>query len=244
VSDEAEGLIEKTFLTGLRAEYPFIKAKDVVKKFGIKFLPATWVLDANGSIVTLPDVGPPDDTLIETLLQGLPVEPRVPEGAKFEPLRQLWLKGDFARLQDHLDKTLGLPKLDDDLRAACEGQKEALAKKQERTLARLAQLGQGPDYTAQFDELEAIEKAWPGLPPAAKAREVLDRFEADDKIKVEIATGHELWKLLNSVDTSRLPALRKVIEDLDKFRKKHEGTYAGEQARLQHARLCARPKPE
>jgi peroxiredoxin len=244
VSEEAEGLIESTYVKGVRAAYPLVKSNDIRKQWGIRFLPSTWVIDANGLVHTLPDVGPPDDTLIDELLQGLPVEPRVPAGAKFEPLRQLWVKSEFAKLHEHIGKTLALPKLDRDMQQALVGQQQALAARQERALARIAALGGGPDYAAHCEELERAEKAWGTLPPAAAARAVIDRMLADAKIKKEITAGRALRKLLTDVDTSKLPVLRKLIEDLDKFRRKHADTYAGKQATAQQTRLSMRPKPE
>jgi peroxiredoxin len=243
VSDEAEGLIETTYVKG-RAKYPFVKSNDIRKQWGVRFLPCTWVLDANGLVHTLPDVGPPDDTLVEELLQGLPIEPRVPAGAKFDALRLYWTKAEFAKLHDHIGKTLTLPKLEPEMKQALGEQQQALAKRQERALARVTALGGGPDYAAHCDELERIEKSWGALPPAPAARAVIDRMLADATIRKEVTTGRALKKMLTDVDTSKLPVLRKVIEDLDKFRKKHADTYAGKQALAQQTRLSMRPKPE
>jgi thiol-disulfide isomerase/thioredoxin len=242
VSEEAEGEILKFHAAG--ATYPFVKSNDLSKKFKVRFLPSTWVVDANGFVYSLPDLGAPDDTTVDELLQGLPIEPLVPAGAKWDSLRGMLVRAEYARLREHIEKTMTLPKLDDETRKVLEDQKGVLAKREEQQLARVTQLENGPDYTAHAAELERIEKSWSGHPPAAAARKVLDRFAGDATITKEITAGRALRKLVLDVDTSKLPALRKLIEDLDRFRKKNADVYAGKLATAHYTRLCMRPKPE
>ncbi len=241
VCDEPEAKIQDEFIRGLGASYPWIKSNDFRQKYGVKFLPSAYCIDANGIVHSLADWWVPDETTIEELLQALPLPPKLPADKRYDLLRGHWQKAEFVKLREQMDKMLALPNLDAAAREVLAAQKAAVDQKQEAQLARTGQLVAGPDYAAATSELERIEKSWPGLPPAAAARKEIDRFAADAKIQQEAAASRALQKLMMGVDTSKFPALRKVLVDLDKFRRKYADTWAGKQADAQHTRLCARP---
>ncbi len=241
MADVPEATIQEQFVKGLGAIYPWIKSNDFYKKFGIKFLPSAFCIDGYGNVQSLADWWVPDEAAIEELLQTLPLPPKLPADKRYDPLRMHWQKGEYGKLCEGIAKMLTLPNVDAATREALAAQQAALDTRREAQLARVAELGAGPDYTAATGELERMEKAWLALPPAAAARKELDRFAADDKIKLEVAAGVALQKLMAPVDTSKIPALRKVIVDLDKFRKKYVGTWAGKRADFHHTRLCSRP---
>lgn len=241
VSSEPEATIQDQFVTGMRAVYPWVKSNDFAEKWKIEYLPSCYCIDAFGNLHSLADWWVPDEATIEELLQALPLPPKLPPEKLYDPLRPLWAKSDFARLREHLEKLLAMPKLEAAAREVLLGQKQALEERQQKWLERATQLGARPDYASAASELERIEKSWAGLPPALAARKELDRFAADAKIKAEVDAGKALYKLMAGVDTGRIPALRKVIVDLDKFRKKYKGTWAGTTADAHHTRLCMRP---
>jgi peroxiredoxin len=241
VSDESEAKIHDQFIKGLGAAYPWIKSNDFAKKYGCKYLPSAYCIDAYGCVFSLPDWWVPEDTTIEELLQALPLPPKLPADKQWDATRLAWQKNEYGKVREQIDKMLTLPALAADARAHLDAQKAALEQRQAAQVARVAELAAGPDFAAATSELERIEKAWPSAPPAAAARKELESFASDAKIQTEVTAGKALQKLMAGVDTSRIPALRKVIGDLDKFRKKHAGTHAGKIADQQHTRLCSRP---
>lgn len=240
VSHETEAKIESHFVRSLGATYPFVKSNDFAEKYAVKFYPSTYTIDAFGNVHSLPDWWVPEESTIEELLEALPLPPKMPADKRFDPLRSMWQKGEYTKLGEAIDKMAALPKLEPEVRDALTAQKEALAQKQQKHLARVAQLVDEADFTHATAELERIEKSWAGQPPAAAARKEIDRLAVDEKVKPEVAAGRALQKLMAGVDTSKIPVLRKVIVDLDKFRKKYVGTLAGKRADAHHTRLCSR----
>ena len=234
MSDEQENLIEETFITKLGAKYPWVKAKGCNDKYGVSGFPTVVVIGPDG-LVKHNDNGMPSEQMLEELLKGVTLAPKVPDGPQFAALRTAWQKADYAKLRDHIDKTLAQPNLDAAVQEVYEAQKGALEQRAESQTARVQSLGAGPDYAASAQQLEKIEKAWKGFPAAAAAKAELARFGADAKIKKELAAGKALQKLLDGFDTSRASEVKKLVVELPKFAKKYEGTHAAQQATEQAA---------
>jgi hypothetical protein len=241
VADDAEGKIESTFVKGLVAAYPYVKSNDFAKKYKVEFHPSAFCIDANGLVHSLADWWVPEETTIEELLQALPLPPKPPADRRYDALRGAWQRGEFAKVAEQITKVGALPNLDEANREELAKQQAALDQKRDAALVRITEIAKGPDYGAAAGELERIEKAWTGLPPAAAARTELERFAADAKIKAEVDAARALDKLMTGVDTSKIPVLRKVITDLDRFRKKYAGTLAAKRADQHHTRLTGRP---
>ncbi|MEO6597524.1 MAG: redoxin domain-containing protein [Planctomycetota bacterium] len=240
VSSEPEAMIRDQFVNGMGAVYPWVKSNDFAEKWKVTYLPSCYCIDAYGNVHSLADWWVPDEATIEELLQDLPLPPALPAGRLYDPMRVMWAKSEFSKLHERIEKLMAT-KLDADVREALTGQMTAIAERQAKRVERVTQISARPDYWSAASELERIEKNWAGLSPALAARKELDRFVADPKIKAELDAGKALQKLMSGVDTSRIPALRKVIGDLDKFRRKYKGTWAGTTADAHHTRLCARP---
>lgn len=236
MSDENEDLIEKTFITGLAAKHPFVKAKGCNEAYGIKGFPTHIVIGPDGLVHS---EGMPSESVIEELLKGATMAPKVPEGAQFDPLRAMWKKAEHVKLRDYLDKLLLQPNLEASLREVYQGQRDELTKRNDMQTARTERLGQGPDFAAAEIALEKIEKAWKGFPAADAAQKQLARFAADPKIKKEVGAGRALAKLNASFDVSKVSQRNKLADALPAFIKKHEGTEAGKQAQEQLTRLRA-----
>jgi cytochrome c biogenesis protein CcmG/thiol:disulfide interchange protein DsbE len=241
VADDAEGKIESTFVKGLVAAYPYVKSNDFAKKYKVEFHPSAFCVDANGLVHSLADWWLPEETTIEELLQALPLPPALPADKRYDALRSAWQRCEYAKVAEQITKVGALPSLDAASRDVLAQQQQALDGKRDAALARIAEIAKGPDYGAAAGELERIEKAWAGMPPAAAARTELERFAADAKIKAEVDAARALDKLMTGVDTSKIPLLRKAIADLDRFRKKYAGTLAGKRADQHHTRLAGRP---
>jgi hypothetical protein len=241
VSGEDEDVIQKVFVEQLGAKYPLVRvdAGDVAK-YGIKFYPSVYVLDARGNVVGVPDDRMPNDAQIEKLLESVSFAPKMPEDARYEPLRALWQKADHLKVRDYLDKNLAAPNLDAGMKEVFSAQRAELAKREQAALGRVQALGAGPDYAAAEDALERIETQWKGLPPADAAAKERARFGTDAAIKKELAAARALRKLEAQFDPSKQAQRRKLLDELDKFRKKHEGTHAAKQAEVKIASLTAR----
>jgi hypothetical protein len=234
VSDEPEGLIEDVFIKQLGAKYPFVKGKNCNAKYGITGFPTFVVIGADGLVA---QVGMPGESELEKLLESAVVTPKLPDDARYEPLRTLFKKGEFGKVNEYLEKNLAAPNLDPAMKDVFTAQRDSLQKRMEGTTARVARLGAGPDYAASENQLEKVEKQWKGLPPADAATKELARFAADATIKKELAAGKALEKVLASFDPSKASQRKKLIEALEQFGKKNAGTYAGKQADEQHAEL-------
>jgi hypothetical protein len=246
VSDEPVFKIEKDILRALRVEYPFVKGNDVVKKYRVRFIPATYSIDSNGEVATVPDGWLPDELVLDEMLHDVVKPAPLPELKVYDPIRTLWKKHEFAQLREGIDKIVANPEQTADVKEVLGVLSKALDKKQEETLARVAELGKGPDYQENHDyhgatiQLERIERAWKPLPPAVEARKHLDRFAGDEAIKKEVAVGRSLAKVMTPVDTSKPAVLRALTEDLNQFRKKHVGSFAGKVALREFNRLAGR----
>jgi len=227
VSDEQENLIEETFITKLGAKYPLVKAKGCNEKYGIKGFPTVVVIDANGVVY---GEGIPPESVIEELLAGVSLAPKLPKEPRYDPLRTMWDKREHGKLRDYLDKMLAQPNLDAAMREVFEAQKAELGKRIEAQQKRIERFAAGPDYAASEGQLERIMKEWKGFPPEAAAKKELDRFATDATIKKELAAGKALQKLVAAHDTSKAAQVRKLVDELGKFRKKYVGTHAAKQA--------------
>lgn len=230
MSDEAEGLIEDTFITKLGAKFPFIKAKGVNELFGIKFFPSVYCIDANGVVHSVPDDRMPSESTIEDLLKSVTLAPKLPEDSRYDSLRSMWNKKDYTKVRDYIAKMLAAENLDAEMRTVFEAQQQALDTKVQGQLSRVAKLAAGPDYYAAKEQLEKLSKEWKGFTVAEEADKALDTFKSDADIKKEIAAGKAFAKLLEKYDRSKISQAKKLMEELPKFAKKYEYTYAGQQA--------------
>lgn len=230
MSDEDEGKIEETFVTKLGAKYPFVKAKGVNEAYGIKFFPSVYCIAPDGTVYSVPDDRMPSEQTIEKLLEQVSLAPKLPKDPRYDPLRGMWQKHEYGKLRDWLDKMLAQPNLDAAMREVFDAQKAELAKKVDAQQQRVERLGAGPDFAASAEQLEKITRQWKGFPPADAAQKELDRFASDPAIKKELTAGRALQKLLDAHDTSKVSQRRKLVGELDKFRKKYEGTEAARKA--------------
>ena len=82
MSDENEKLIEDTFITKLGAKYPFVKAKGCNQKYGIKFFPSVFSIDATGVVHSVADDRMPGEAEIEQMLQAVSLAPKLPANAR------------------------------------------------------------------------------------------------------------------------------------------------------------------
>ncbi len=232
VSDEDEKLIEETFITSLGAKYPFVKAKGCNDKYGVSGFPTVVLIGPDG-IVKHFDNGTPSESMIEELLKDAILPAVVPAEPRYAPLKALWQKRDHAKVRDWIDKALAAPNTDAPMKEELEKQRADLGKRAEAAVARVEQLGKGPDYAAAQDQLEKPEKSWKGFPAADAARAQITRFSTDATVKKEVAAGKALRKFLAGFDPSRDQELKKLVVELPKFAKKWEGTYAAQQATKQ-----------
>ena len=240
MSDEPVFKIEKDILRAWSVTYPFVKGNDVVKKYRVRFIPCTYSIDSNGEVASVPDGWLPDELVIDEMLHDVWKPAPLPGTKVYDPIRTLWSKHEFGKLREGIDKILALPDQPADVKETLGVLSKALDKKQEEQLARVAALGKGPDFHGCTIQLERIERAWKPLPPAVEARRHLDRFAGDEKIQKEVAVGRSLAKVMTEVDTSKPAVLRALIEELNQFRKKHAGTFAGERALKEFTRLAGR----
>ena len=231
MSGEDEAPIQKIFIEQLGAKYPIVRvAKKDVAAYGIKFYPSVYFIDPDGNVFSVPDDRMPSEQQIEELLKRATLAPKMPDDSRYDPLRALWKKSDYAKLRDYLDKNLATPNLDAAMKEVFEAQKAIFDKKQAAALARVAGLGAGPDYADSDLQLERIEKQWKGMEPAAAATKERARFEADAVIKKELTAGRALQKLMAAHDQSKFSSRKKLAEALVGFRKKYDGTLAAKQA--------------
>ncbi len=239
MSGEEEGPIQSIFVDQLGAKYPIVRVdKKDVAAYGIKFYPSVYVIDPNGNVHSVPEDRMPSEQQIEELLKTVSLAPKMPDDARYEPLKALWKKGDFPKVRDYLDKNLAAPNLDAAMKDVFTAQKEQLDKRAEATLARITRLGAGPDYAEAEDQLEKIEKQWKGMAPAEAAAKERARFVADAAIKKELTAGRALQKLIASHDLGKSSARKKLADALQAFRKKYEGTHAATLAEQQITRLA------
>lgn len=231
VSDEDEGKIEEVFVDKLGAKYPIVKidASDVAG-YGIKFYPSYYSIAPDGTVHSVPDDRMPGEEQIEELLKSVTLVPPLPDGAAYNTLRKLWEKQDFAKLRDHIDKTLGIEGLEAEVKEVFTAQKAALDKRVESVAARVAKLGQGPDYNTASQALRKIERDWKGFDVAAAAKKELDRFQSDPKIKKEAEASRALEKLLAKHDRSSQSQVKKLMKAIPAFIKRYEGTHAAQEA--------------
>lgn len=231
MSDEQEDLIEKTFVQELGAKYPMIKIDGrATREYGIEFYPSVYCIDANGQVHSVPKDRMPDEATIEKLLEGVTLAPKLPEDARYDPLRLMWSKRQYKKIDDYLGKLLQQEGLDLEMREVYATQHKALGELRDKQVGLVARLGSGPDYHAALEHLERIEREWGGMLPADAAQEQIKRFKSDATIKKELAAGKALDKILSSFDPSKVSQAKKLKEELGKFAKRYEGTYAAEKA--------------
>lgn len=240
MSDESESEIEKTFINQLQAKYPIVKAKGSVDQlYGVTGFPTIFTVDANGNLHSR---GMPSSATLETLLQGASMTPKMPADARFDAVRGMWQKKEHAKLRDWLAKQLAQDKgkLDPELREQFTAQLSTLERRAKGQSARVAALGQGPDYLQAKQQLETIAKQWRGFAAADEADREIKRFAEDATIKKEISALKALQRLTANYDTSRLAQARKLGIELTKFAADHEGTFAARKAQEQAAQLPKR----
>ena len=232
MSDEQEGKIEETFIDRLGAKYPMAKIKKGdTQAYGIRFYPSVYCIAPDGTVHSVPDDRMPSEATIERLLEDVSLAPKMPADSRYDPVRKMWEKRDYRRLDAYLAKMLQADKLDAEMREVFQGQQEQLQKKAEKQRGRVKQVATGPDYLRARATLDAIKKDWRGFPAAVDADAELKRFAKSSVIKKEINASKALAKLEAKYDPSRISQRRKLVEGLRKFAAKYEGTYAGEQAR-------------
>lgn len=238
MSDEPENLIQSIFVEKCGAKYPIVKSGGkVASQYGIKFYPSVFCIAPDGKVHSVPDDRMPSEQTIEELLKDVSLAPKLPDDSRYAPVRSMWEKKQYDKLGAYLDKMLAEEKLDQDMREVLQKQRDELTKRADKQVERVASLGQGPDYLAAIDKLEAIAKAWNGFPAADKAKEEIARFKADATIKKEVAASKALAKITDKFDPSSQSQAKKLVEALEKFAKKNEGTYAAKQATEQAAKL-------
>lgn len=242
MSDENEKLVEETFITKLGAKYPFLTAKGVNELYAISFFPSIYCIAPDGTVLTVPKDREPSESFIEEQLKNVVLGPKLPADAKYDALRSMWAKKEHKKIQDFLAKALQTPNLDDESKAVYEGQQADLQKRIDRQVARVAELGKGPDYGSAEKALEKTLKDWAGLPPAESAKAELDRFAKDERIRDELAAQKALDKVIGKFDPSKLAQRRKLAEELDKFAntKKWTGTQAAQKAAAMRDELTAK----
>jgi hypothetical protein len=231
VSTEPESPIQKVFIDQLGAKYPIVQVADKdVAAYGIKAFPSVYVIGPDGNVFSTPAERMPSEQQIEELLKSVTMAPKMPDDKRYDPLRVLWKKGEYAKVREFLDKGLATPNLAPEMKDVFTQQRELFDKRQAAALSRVTSLGAGPDYADAEDQLEKIEKQWKGLEPAAAATKEKTRFSADATIKKELLAGRALQKVLGQFDQSKQAQRKKLAEALEQFRKKHEGTHAAKQA--------------
>jgi hypothetical protein len=241
VSGEEESKIQDVFVTQLGAKYPLVQVdKQSIAPYGIRFYPSVYVIDPDGNVFSVPDDRMPSEATIESLLARVSLSPKMPADKQYDPLRALWKKGEYAKVRDFLDKSLAAPGIDPATKTVYEEQRADLDKKAVAAEKRVGTLGAGPDFAGAQDQLERMEKQWRGMPPAAAAQKELQRFAADPAIKKELQAGKALQKVMGQFDSSRVAQRKKLIEALEQFAKKYDGTEAGKQAVADIARLKER----
>ena len=231
MSDEQEGKIEQTFVKQLGAKYPMAKiAPAATRAYGIRFYPSIYCIAPDGTVHSVPDDRMPSEATIEELLQQVSLTPPTPDEPRYGPLRQMWQKRQHKKLRDYLARMLQQDRLDDAMREVFTAHQSELERRHQRQLERIEKLARGPDYYGALQRLERIADDWKGMPAARRAAEQIARFKRDKAIKKELAASKALAKLLAKYDPSKIVQARKLDEALHKFAKKHDGTYAGEQA--------------
>lgn len=232
MSDEQADKIEKTFIDGLGAKYPMAKInKSDTQKYGIRFYPSVYCIAPDGTVHSVPDDRMPNEATIEKLLENVSLAPKMPEGSRYDPVRKMWEKREYKKLDGYLNKMLQADKLDAEMREVFAGQLELLQKKAGKQSALVQKVGEGPDFLRARTTLDRIRKEWKGFPAAKEAEAELKRFSKDAKIKKEIAASKALAKLESKYDPSRISQRRKLMEGLKKFADKYRGTHAAEEAR-------------
>lgn len=240
MSDEPESLIQNIFMEKVGVKYPFIRSSGVNEKYAIAFFPSVYCISPTGEILTLPADRMPDETFLEEQLKNVSLVPKMPADSRFDVVRTFWQKKEHKRLADYLDKMLTPNDLDPELRAIYEAQKAELTKRSERQLARIDELGKGPDFGASADRLEQVARDWKGLPPGDRAEQELARFAKDAAITKEITASKALDKVLAKADTVKVTGRKKLIEELQKFSKKYSGTHAAAKADAMRSDLLTR----
>ena len=239
MSREDEKKIQDVFVDQLGAKYPIVQVeKKDVDPYGLKFFPSVYVIDPDGVVHSVPDDRMPTEQQIEELLARVSLAPKLPAEARYDAVRAMWQKSEFVKLRDYLAKMLAAPNLDAAMKDVFTAQQEQLQKKTDAALRRIGKLGEGPDYAAAEVQLEKIGKQWKGMPPAEAAQKELARFGSDAAIKKELSAGRALQKLKAGYDSGKASQRIKLIEALQQFRKKNEGTFAASQAEKDIAQLA------
>lgn len=239
MSREDESAIQKVFVDQLGAKYPIVKIDPGDSApYGITAYPSVYVIAPDGTVYSTPAESMPDDGQLEELLKTVSLTPKMPDDARFDPLRALWKKAEYAKVRDYLDKNLAAPNLDAAMKDVFTAQREHLQQRIDAAVARAGKLGEGPDYAFSEVQLDKMSKQWKSMVPADAAAKELARFGTDPTVKKELAAGRALQKLFASYDQSKVAQRKKLIEALPQFRKKYEGTWAAGQAEKEMTRLA------
>ncbi|MCB9883071.1 MAG: TlpA family protein disulfide reductase [Planctomycetes bacterium] len=231
VSDEDEGKIQSVFVEERGAKYPIVKINGGdVSNYGIKFYPSYYCIDPEGAVFSVPDDRMPSDAQIEELLANVQLAPKLPDGSQYDSLRKYWEKRDYAKLRDHIDKTLENGDLEADVKEVFTAQKTSLDKLVQSQQKRVEKLAAGPDYYASTLSLRKIERDWKGFEVADVAKKELARMNSDSQIKKEIAASKAFEKLCSRYDRNSQSQAKKLAKAIPGFLKRYEGTYAATQA--------------
>ncbi|MBK8977453.1 MAG: TlpA family protein disulfide reductase [Planctomycetes bacterium] len=229
VSDESEELLQE-YIEKKGVRFGIIRAPGAMDAYGGRGYPSFFSIGPDGTILSTPAQRIPSDDFIENALRDVQLAPEMPAGHAFDALRTAWEKEDFERVSRELERGLQTAGEDAETLAGYTTLKQRFDAMCRSAEQRVERLGAGPDYFRSQAQLEAIADRFKGLPPAAAAKAMLDRFDDDAKIRKEIRAGRDLQRLLGRFDPSRIAQARKLREQLAKFRESCEGTYAAERA--------------
>ena len=130
MSDEQEGKIEATFIDGLGAKYPMAKIKKGdTQAYGIRFYPSVYCIAPDGKVHSVPEDRMPSEAVIEKLLEDVSLAPKLPDDSRYGPVRKMWEKREYSKLDAYLGRMLQVDKLDADMREVFVEQQALLTKK-------------------------------------------------------------------------------------------------------------------
>ena len=237
VSDEAEQkLADHIEAKGIR--YPVVRAPGAMGEYGGRFYPSYFTVSPDGEILTTPDDRMPSEDWLKKALESVVLIPELPDESRYDSLRKAWDKNDYAKVESHLSRTLAKDNLDDEERTVLEAHRAYFDSLIERTSKQIQKLGEGPDFWNSTKRLEKLQKDFKGLPVAAEAEAMLDRFDDDDGIKKEISASRALEKVQAKFDANKISQRRKLVEALAAFEEKFAGTHAASEAAALRVRLA------
>jgi hypothetical protein len=237
VSDESEKLLDD-YVAKKGARFAIVRSTGAMAKYRGEYYPSFFTIGADGKILSVPDERIPSEALLAEALKSVPPLADLPDDPRFDGLRRDWHERKFKRVADHLDKLLAQDGIDQELRAVLQKQRDNLTARIERQLAEIPKLGEGPDWLAAQRRLGEIRDDYAGLPPAVAADELLDKLKDDKKVQAEIRTQKRLEAILERYDPSKQTQRKKLLAELQAFRKRYAGTYAADLASIKCAELA------